>query len=149
MQSKIFVFTINNYNEVDLRAISKIKPEYAVVFGKEVGAEGTCHLQGCIWRIDESRFRRSTAERLLGGRAYLDKSQSYEGAVGYCLKDGDWWTNLCTADEVDRLKSLVKRAQEFGNEPTWLGSVFFNSLGYSEYEPSLPAHDMHMFNYSH
>lgn len=146
MQSKNYqyVFTLNNYIDADLKRLMSVKPDYVVVFGREVApTTGTPHLQGCLYRADGERFKRVTALNMIGRHAFVDKSNSLDGAIGYCLKDGDWWTNL---PDLEARKAEIDEALKYGKEHTWLGSVFLNYPDQSICEGS---HSMHVWNRSH
>ena len=150
-RSQQFAFTLNNYTQEELKHLAHPKPGYFVLFGAErAPSTGTPHLQGVVWRDPEEfpSFERCTARNVVGKRAWVDKSDSLQGAVGYCVKDGDWWTNLVSHEEVERLKPVIKQAQEFGGEPLWLGSVFFNAVNCPEYEPCQAYYDMWKWNNS-
>jgi len=82
------VFTLNNYTDIDLQRIMKA-PDYIkyVAFGREVGAEGTPHLQGylCAWQpIRMSRLKsylpRAHLEVMMGRLQDNDK---------YCSKQSE------------------------------------------------------------
>lgn len=83
IQSKHWVFTINNYTEVDM-SIDLTQWAY-LVYGKEVGASGTPHLQGYGCLVAKKRL--STVSKLLP-RARLDKMKGTPlQASDYCKKD--------------------------------------------------------------
>nr|QNA42600.1 replicase protein [Circovirus sp.] len=86
-------FTINNYGEPDLQAVTEAFGEESVVYaiaGKEKGEKGTPHIQGyihfkgmllCRWRFKRVR-------NLLGGRAHIEKARgSDEQNRIYCSKE--------------------------------------------------------------
>lgn len=92
-QSRTYCFTLNNYVEDELVALRKgIQEEeqvrYAIV-GKEIGEQGTPHLQGYIAFKKAWRFKR--AKSLVGQRAHLEACKgSEEQNYKYCSKDGDF-----------------------------------------------------------
>lgn len=82
-------FTLNNYVEAELvslcqRLSEKEKVRYAI-FGKEVGKEGTHHLQGYV---SFSRPQRLTAvKKVVGDRAHVEISKGTEEQnIIYCSK---------------------------------------------------------------
>lgn len=80
-------FTINNWTQNEYDELIAIKCTYLVV-GKEVGKEGTPHLQGYIEFSGGKRF--STLKKMLP-RAHIEKrKKSAEQASDYCKKDGDF-----------------------------------------------------------
>lgn len=58
-----------------------------IIFGKEVGASGTPHLQGTV--IFRDRKRRSQAIAIIG-QAHFTCTRHLNESVEYCKKDGDW-----------------------------------------------------------
>jgi len=112
--SKTWVFTLNNYTQDEYSAIcSKLSSScsYAIV-GKEVGSNGTPHLQGYLrsrTQLDCARLKQD----LLNSRCHVEKAR---GAAGvnrqYCSKDGDYWeSGKCPGVKVG--KSRDELATEF------------------------------------
>lgn len=119
VKSDQYVFTINNYTDEDVRRLRSLPREQGVVlFGKEVGLQGTPHLQG-VWWCPDSRRRREVVEKYLGGRAWLEPCKCLESAVGYCMKDGDVVCSACDIPNLDR-------AFYFSRCYSWLGYCFFH-----------------------
>lgn len=93
-QSKHWTFTLNNYDEHDEQAIKSLYESGQVqyyVFGRELGEEGTPHLQGFISFKTRKRFE--TVKRLLGDRYHIEqrlRNSTNEKAAAYCKKDGDF-----------------------------------------------------------
>lgn len=89
MGSRSWTITINNYTEDEMEFITQRFAQLCtrLVVGKEVGDEGTPHLQGfCILR----RVKRMAAMKKLFPRAHLEKSNAdaVENHV-YCTKPGE------------------------------------------------------------
>lgn len=87
MQSTRWVFTLNNPTEDE--TLSNL-PECAVylVYGKEIGASGTPHLQGFI--IFSSRKRLRSVRQIVGTRAHCEPAKgTNQQARDYCCKDGN------------------------------------------------------------
>lgn len=85
-----FVFTINNYTDVDLYQLNTLEwqAEY-LVYGFEVGESGTPHVQGYCELKSQQYFNR-VKEWL--PRAYLAARRgSQKQAIDYCKKDGEFW----------------------------------------------------------
>ena len=133
-RSQNWVFTINNYTEETIERLCQIPIEKAwIVFGKETApSTGTKHLQGYIALAD--RTKRRTVEKLLGGKAWLDVTHSIENAIGYSIKDMDFYWNQDPI-ELMRLRGVMEEAKKYGSEYYWLGEVFDNAIGRPEYEP--------------
>ena len=88
--SKKWVFTLNNPTNEEKVLFGSLECAHIVV-GREVGENGTPHLQGYV------NFR--TAKRLTGlkkisARAHWEVCADTEAAINYCKKDGDF-------DEID------------------------------------------------
>lgn len=115
---KKWVFTINNYTEEEFNALSQIKCVYCV-YGKEVGAEGTPHIQGYL-ELDKNMRRKSVCT-LLGGRAWVCKKSprsTREEARNYCKKEnqfteiGTWeMGGQGTRNDIYRLVEMVKQGK--------------------------------------
>lgn len=148
-QGHTFVFTLNNYDDDDISRLQSLPPGYLVLYGKETApSTGTPHLQGVLWRLDGTRFRRSTARNLIGKHAWVDKSADVSSARGYCLKDGNWWTNMVSTPELYRLMPILCLACSISPDPSWLGSVLDNAIDRPEYTPCRAYYNSHKFNRS-
>lgn len=106
MSFRRWCFTLNNYDEAELVSLrsSLSAPENKIryaVWGKEVGAEGTPHIQGYF--SSGKTYRLKGAKKLVGDRAHLEAAKgSEEDNYKYCTKDGDF-------EEVGTRKSPGKR----------------------------------------
>jgi len=88
MQSKYWVFTLNNYDESrDFGVEFRDRTSYYVI-GKEVGESGTKHLQGYAEFTTPKRL--STVRRILASAHWEKRRGSAEQAAAYCKKDGDY-----------------------------------------------------------
>jgi len=54
-RGRAFCFTLNNYTEEDVIALSGVRCEY-IIFGFEVGESGTPHLQGYVRFKNPAKF---------------------------------------------------------------------------------------------
>jgi len=87
-KAKHWCFTKNNYTPADVdRLSSQIEGVQYIVFGKEVGASGTPHLQGTI--SFEARKRRTQVTAIIG-QAHLTVTRHLHQSIEYCKKDGDF-----------------------------------------------------------
>lgn len=87
-----FTFTLNNYTPAEEAAIRKFADSKATfaVCGKEVGENGTPHLQGYMNLRAQTRF---TAIKKLMPRAHVEIAKGNDEQNNmYCGKDGDFWT---------------------------------------------------------
>jgi len=123
--SRVIVGTINNYEEGNgvtgnyagvwegglegLPApIRKVMSYYVV--GKEIGANGTKHLQ-CCFRF-KNPIRLSTVNKLLDNKAWLANCKDEAAAIEYCKKDGNFQTS-----DPDYLGLNCKTGQGGGDRP--------------------------------
>lgn len=82
MTSKSWVYTLNNYTEEDVRRFKDFEYSYQVI-GKEVGEEGTPHLQGFItWK---RAYRLPQLQKLVP-RAHWEVAKCTD-AGNYCMKE--------------------------------------------------------------
>lgn len=113
MTSKAYVFTTNNYKELP---VITDKQQY-LVFGKEVGESGTPHLQGYVCYKTPVRFTQVTKD--FPG-SHIEKAKSFEEAIAYCKKDGDFVEQgvvpLSNKRKGELEKERYKRAKQFAVE---------------------------------
>lgn len=86
-----WVFTLNNYTDDEVaHIIEHLEPAATyLVFGREVGENGTPHLQGFV--IFPRSYRFNAVKALVGARAFLAKARgTNEEATAYCKKDGEY-----------------------------------------------------------
>lgn len=105
-------FTLNNPQDEEVKAIDQLVPEHAkyLVYGREVGENGTPHLQG--YAEFNRRVVFNTAKRILGGRVHLEvRRGSFTQAVDYCKKDGDF-VELGTPQTQGRRSDLAEIREE-------------------------------------
>lgn len=79
-----FCFTINNYSENDIKLLADLDHHY-MVYGKEVGDNGTPHLQGYCQLLQQKRL--SALKKYLP-RAHIEEARDKTGklAAAYCKK---------------------------------------------------------------
>ena len=89
--SRNWVFTLNNYDEHDIEAVHNLseRPEVIRMFvGREVGAEGTPHLQGYISFSQPTN--REHVHNLLNKKPYVEKAfGGWRQNWTYCTKEGN------------------------------------------------------------
>lgn len=131
--SRAWCYTLNNYSLEELEALRGVTCKYQII-GKEVGAEGTPHLQGYIQFQHQKTL--SACKKLMP-RAHLEpRMGTIDQAVEYCMKDGDYeemgvkpMNQKEKGDaEKNRWKRALEKAQEGDME--WL----------EENEPQLVLH---------
>lgn len=86
--ARAWCFTINNPTDEDLLAVSSVVCRY-IIYGNEVGEEGTPHLQGYV--EFEKVIRMNACKKSLGDRAHIEPRRgTREQARDYCMKDGNF-----------------------------------------------------------
>lgn len=81
-------FTINNYKTSEINKLEKLNCEY-IVYGFEVGDEGTAHIQGYVEFKSSKLF--SVCQNQIGKRAHMEARKSTAAkAADYCKKDKDF-----------------------------------------------------------
>ena len=93
-QSRRWCFTVNNPTREELAAFSQISDtaeQHQIVHcvvGREVGANGTPHLQGYVEFLNRKRMG-GVKRIVMFGRSHLEPARGTpEQAGGYCRKDG-------------------------------------------------------------
>jgi len=88
VQSKSWCFTINNFEESDIKRLDDLDCQY-IIYGKEKGESGTPHLQGYVYFSKRKTFR--FAKEAIGSKSHLERAKgSPAQAATYCRKDGDF-----------------------------------------------------------
>lgn len=108
-----WAFTLNNWTVADvthLHTTFRNVPTRYWVFGKEVGANGTPHLQGYVeWKVAKTLSATKTA---LGARCHVEPARTPKIAnERYCKKEGDW-----EEKEIVREAPWVPVLEDFLNE---------------------------------
>lgn len=83
-----FVFTLNNYTDFDVQYLKQCESFNYIVFGYEVGASGTPHLQGY------AQLHKQTSFKKVGSmlKWHIEKVKSTPiKCVDYCKKDGKYY----------------------------------------------------------
>lgn len=87
-RAKYWCFTLNNYTPANVDQLSTpIDGVDYIIFGKEVGANGTPHLQGTV--CFRKRLRLAQVIRLLG-QAHYTVTRCLQSSIDYCKKEGDF-----------------------------------------------------------
>lgn len=84
-----YCWTLNNYTDEDEMNIQELFGEAKyVVYGREIGQNGTPHLQGYIEFKNPRAF--NAVCKLLGGKAHVEARRgTAKEAADYCKKDGN------------------------------------------------------------
>jgi hypothetical protein len=87
-QVKHWCFTLNNYTEQDVERLSSpLAGVQYIVFGREVGASGTPHLQGYVCFRSRKRLQQVIS---VIGQAHCSATICIQQSIEYCKKDGDF-----------------------------------------------------------
>lgn len=91
-QSRRWCFTINNYSDDDqarLRIFHNDNPTSYLIFGREVAASGTPHLQGFV--VFPTNRRLNNVKRTICPRGHFEIARgTSKQAADYCKKEGDF-----------------------------------------------------------
>lgn len=90
-RSQYWVFTRNNWTDLDISLLAGLYDSgyfTYMVYGKEVGAAGTRHLQGYIELAKRDRFAQVKAK--LPGFYIASRRGTAQQASEYCQKDGEF-----------------------------------------------------------
>lgn len=89
-RAKCWCFTINNWTNEEWEHLKTLEDKCAyLVAGKEIGENGTPHIQGFV--KFKSKLRMEPAKRILGERAHCEVARSPVASAQYCKKDGDFF----------------------------------------------------------
>jgi len=85
MQSKKWTFTLNNYTQAEVESLKRLENVRCMIFGHEIGENGTPHLQGAIIFLNNKRLN---AVRQISPRAHWEGMKgTWEQSVAYCSKE--------------------------------------------------------------
>jgi len=88
IRTRGWCFTLNNYDEQAEEQLQRLECQY-LIYGREVGASGTPHLQGYVFFAQPKSLRRTKA--MLPGNPHLEvRNGTHRQAADYCKKEGDF-----------------------------------------------------------
>lgn len=113
IRSRNWCFTLNNYTDDDENTLKEVPCKY-ILFGREVGASGTPHLQGFIMLKQPKGL--VFVQRILGRAHWEIAKGTPEQASSYCKKDGDYWESgeLPRKGKRTDLDSAIDTLKEHG-----------------------------------
>lgn len=85
---KSWAFTLNNYTEEEEKQLKDLECNY-IVYGHEVGQEGTPHLQG---HIVFKTAKRLSGLKKINERIHWSETIDEEASANYCMKDKNYFT---------------------------------------------------------
>lgn len=87
-RARSWCFTINNYTDEEYNTILNNPQAKYVIMGKEVGQQGTPHLQGYVqWKSGKTL----EACKEVNQRGHWERMRgTHEQAIEYCKKEGNW-----------------------------------------------------------
>ena len=101
-----YVFTMNNYP--DTKLVEEVSCKY-IVYGREVGASGTPHLQGFI-SFKEGKTE-SAVRKLLPG-CHVEIAKTVEEAIEYCKKEGSFTERGVAPQSLKKANEVQKENWE-------------------------------------
>lgn len=112
-QSKRWCFTINNPDAAAAGRLAALgQTAQYLVFGREVGTNGTPHLQGFV--IFTSNHRLAAAKRAIDDRAHVEPARGTSAqAAQYCKKEGDF-------EEFGQLPANQGKRNDFEELKEWI-----------------------------
>lgn len=111
-RNRRFCFTLNNYTEEEYEELKNLRDVKYIVIGKEVGENGTPHLQGFVVFKNMKSFNQV---RLINGRAHWEITVALsQAAADYCKKDQDFVEigSLGRQGERNDLKNVARELRE-------------------------------------
>lgn len=90
-RSRSWCYTLNNYTEADESKLQALQQPSYHLYGREVGEQGTPHLQGFLYFQNKKSFKQ--IKKLLGDKAHIEIARgSTKQNVEYCSKEGNLWS---------------------------------------------------------
>lgn len=110
-RSRQWCLTVNNWTADDMSQLSRMSQQSKNwIIGKEIGEEGTPHLQAFFQFKNQKRF--STIKAACP-RAHIEKAKgNVQQNYKYCSKDGDFETNIKPKVTEDDLITEVLKSYE-------------------------------------
>jgi len=91
-------FTLNNYSNTEIQVLEQLISQtsrYKIIFGYEVGENGTPHIQGYIESANGRPKNFSVWKNVLGDRCHIEKARgNRQQNIEYCSKDGNFMSSF-------------------------------------------------------
>lgn len=94
--------TVNNYSPSDVEIYKHSLSNTQYVIGKEIGTNGTRHLQICLKFTNPRTFN---SIKKMFPRAHIEPCRNWPASVIYCKKDNDYITNII--EQLDTVQFLL------------------------------------------
>lgn len=114
-RSRGWCFTLNNYTESDWKDISDwlLPSAHQYIVGKEVGEQGTPHLQGYLYCENKMSFKQ-IKDKL--PKAHIEKAKGTpKQNRNYCSKDGDYIEHWIETKEQKQQKRIDHALERYKN----------------------------------
>jgi len=87
--AKNWCFTLNNYTDADIERLNGLEDRVQyLIYGREVGENGTPHLQGFVSL--SARKSMAQVKALLGGNPHVEVARNVPASIQYCKKEGNF-----------------------------------------------------------
>lgn len=135
-----FVFTINNYDDDSLNDLKEFDKVKYLVAGREVGENGTPHLQGYCELKAQVSF--NTIKDLIP-TAHIEKPRKCAQAnIRYCKKDGDVFVEMGTAKQPGKRTDIDDAIEMLNDGATMKEMAIQNPAPYVKYHRGLEKYKM-------
>lgn len=113
-QARGWTFTLNNYDATELHLLQEFCKKKKYIIGKEVGEQGTPHLQGYLY--SKSPIRWSTMKKLNNRMHFEAAKGSMDDNRKYCSKEGDFETNIPPPKLKKKERDAIKKERILKNQ---------------------------------
>lgn len=87
-RAKHWCFTLNNYTDDNIEHILRNRNDFEyLIYGKEVGENGTPHLQGFVSFVNRVRLAQCVNTV---GQAHFSVARNVDNSIEYCKKEGNF-----------------------------------------------------------
>lgn len=139
-QSRRWCFTLNHYTEDEIAKLESVPVKY-LIYGREIGDQGTPHLQGFIILNDNralSWLKNNVSERAHWEAAKGNVEQNQE----YCKKEGVWIEKGTVPQQGKRTD--VDRAWEIVKEKGLSAAIDDNPSTFIRYPRGMKEYAQHL-----
>lgn len=137
-QARRWCFTINNPTDADEARLTSLESVY-LIFGREVSASGTPHLQGFVIFARPCRF--TLAKSRIGDQAHIEVTRgTTDQAATYCKKDGDFvetGTIPASPGKRNDWEDYKQYVRDLGRIPNRRELINHNTSLYARYSKAL------------